>query len=120
MEHPFFVGAIRLPFVGKMGVINSAHVLQRCNEFGKILEMRPTLVDEINGRLHNDKMLGGVHCGRTCFHRVIKALDAEARVLLPRKRTVPSVGKVKKGHVQNEHRIMASSGAPKNPRQFGP
>jgi hypothetical protein len=46
-------------------------------------------------------------------------LDVEARVLLPRKRAVPSVGEVKKGHVQDEHRIMTSLGAPKNLRQLG-
>ena len=44
----------------------------------------------------------------------IELLDAEARVLLPRKRAVPSVSEVKKRHVQNEHRIVTSSGALKN------
>ena len=52
-----------MPSVGKMRVINSAHVLQRRNEFGKVLKTRPLLVDAINGRLHNDEVSGGVHCG---------------------------------------------------------
>jgi len=47
-------------------------------------------------------------------------LDAEARVLLPRKRAIPSVSEVKKGHVQDEHRVMTSSGATlKNLRRLG-
>jgi hypothetical protein len=46
-------------------------------------------------------------------------LSAETRVLLSRKRAVPSVGEVKKGHVQNEHWIMTSSEASKNLGQFG-
>jgi hypothetical protein len=49
----------------------------------------------------------------------LRCLDTEARVLLPRKRAVPTVGEVKKGHIQNEHRIMTSSGAPKDPQQLG-
>jgi len=70
VEDPFLVAAIRMPSVGKMCFINFAHLPKRGDELGKVLQLRPLLVDAINGRLHNDEMSGGVHCGWSCFHHL--------------------------------------------------
>src|SRR5438309_9511546 len=59
-----------MPCVEKMRVVDSSHFSQQRDEFGKVLETRPLLVDAIDGCFHNDKMSGRVHCGWGGLHRV--------------------------------------------------
>ena len=47
----------------------------------------------------------------------IKVLDREARILLPGKNPVPSVGEVKQSHVEHEHPVVTLRGTAENPPQ---
>src|SRR5207247_10951520 len=67
VKNPLLLGAIGMPRIRKMRVINSSHFPQRGNKFRQVFDARPLLIDPLERRLHNNELLGGVH---SCLSRV--------------------------------------------------
>src|SRR6266516_5645631 len=69
VENPLLLGAIGMPRIRKMRVINSSHFPQRGNKLRQVLDTRPLLIDPLERRLHNNELLGGVHSWLSRVHR---------------------------------------------------